>query len=109
MSESVRMPRDAFFLPNFCDIRMVFAVVVIGELLAFVLTLAPFAPGGERWSQLSVISLFVQWVGSQFQFRYESERTAKRVEVKRHVWIDGGWIERVLFWPRSVAKRPGCQ
>ncbi|MBI3776164.1 MAG: histidine kinase [Gammaproteobacteria bacterium] len=57
------MPRDAFFLPNFCDIRMVFAVIVIGELLAFVLTLAPFAPGGERWSQLSVISLFVQWVG----------------------------------------------
>lgn len=63
MNESVRRPRDAFFLPNFCDVRMVFAVVVIGELLAFVLTLAPFAPGGERWSQLSVISLFVQWVG----------------------------------------------
>ena len=63
MNEPVRTPRDAFFLPNFCDVRMVFAVVVIGELLAFVLTLAPFAPGGERWSQLSVISLFVQWVG----------------------------------------------
>ena len=62
MNEPVRTPRDAFFLPNFCDVRMVFAVVVIGELLAFVLTLAPFAPGGERWSQLSVISLFVQWV-----------------------------------------------
>ena len=63
MNETVRSPRDTFFLPNFCDVRMVFAVVVIGELLAFVLTLAPFAPGSERWSQLSVISLFVQWVG----------------------------------------------
>ena len=63
MNEPVRTPRDAFFLPNFCDVRMVFAVVVIGELLAFVLTLAPFTPGDERWSQLSVISLFVQWVG----------------------------------------------
>ena len=62
MNEPVRNSRDAFFLPNFCDVRMVFAVVVIGELLAFVLTLAPFTPGGERWSQLSVISLFVQWV-----------------------------------------------
>ena len=54
---------DQFFLPNFCDVRMVFAVVVIGELLAFVLTLAPFTASGERWGQLSVISLFVQWVG----------------------------------------------
>ncbi len=63
MNQPVRTPRDAFFLPNFCDVRMVFAVVVIGELLAFVLALAPFTPGGERWSQLSVISLFVQWVG----------------------------------------------
>ena len=63
MNEPLRTPRDAFFLPNFCDVRMVFAVVVIGQLLAFVLTLAPFAASGERWSQLSVISLFVQWVG----------------------------------------------
>ena len=56
-------PRDTFFLPNFCEVRMVFAVVVIGELLAFVLTLAPFAVDSGRWSQLSIISLFVQWVG----------------------------------------------
>jgi two-component system sensor histidine kinase AlgZ len=53
---------DAFFLPNFCEVPMVFAVVVIGELLAFMLALAPFA-SADRWSQLSVISLFVQWVG----------------------------------------------
>lgn len=42
---------------------MVFAVVMVGELLAFVLTLAPFAVDSGRWSQLSIISLFVQWVG----------------------------------------------
>lgn len=53
---------DDFFLPDFCNVRMVFAVVVIGELLAIVLTLAPMDRLQERWEDLSVISLFVQWV-----------------------------------------------
>lgn len=42
---------------------MVFAVVVISELLAIVLTLAPLESRGGRWGDLSIISLFVQWVG----------------------------------------------
>jgi two-component system sensor histidine kinase AlgZ len=49
------------FLPDFCGWRIVFAVVVIGEMLALVLTLAP-ATGGDRWSNLGLVSLFVQWV-----------------------------------------------
>ncbi len=49
------------FLPDFCGLRIVFAVVVIGEMLALVLTLAP-ATGGDRWSDLGLVSLFVQWV-----------------------------------------------
>lgn len=53
---------DDFFLPDFCDVRMVFAVVVIGELLAIVLTLAPMDRLDKRWEDLSVISLFIQWV-----------------------------------------------
>ena len=32
--------QGVLFLPDFCDLRMVFAVVIIGELLAFILTLA---------------------------------------------------------------------
>ena len=52
--------RDSLFLPSFCDIRMVFAVVVIAELLAFVLVLAGDA--GDRWSALGLASLFLQWV-----------------------------------------------
>ena len=47
-------------MPSFCDIRMVFAVVVIGELLAFVLVLA--GQHAEVWSQLGLVSLFVQLV-----------------------------------------------
>lgn len=54
---------ETFFIPNLCDVRMVFSVVVIGELLAFLLALAPFTAAHDRWNQLSLISLFVQWVG----------------------------------------------
>lgn len=54
---------DTFFLPNLCDVRMVFSVVVIGELLAFLLALAPFTGGTDQWTRLSLASLFIQWVG----------------------------------------------
>ncbi|NIR32189.1 MAG: sensor histidine kinase [Gammaproteobacteria bacterium] len=51
---------DPLFLPDFCGIRTVFAVVVMGEMLAFVLALAG---ADNRWSSLALISLFIQWVG----------------------------------------------
>ncbi len=54
---------DNFFLPDFCSVRMVFAVVVISELLAIVLTLAPMESRSGRWGDLSITSLFIQWVG----------------------------------------------
>ncbi|MGD8941449.1 MAG: histidine kinase [Gammaproteobacteria bacterium] len=53
---------DDFFLPDFCNVRMVFAVVVIAEMLAIVLTLAPLERAANRWEDLSIISLFIQWV-----------------------------------------------
>lgn len=53
---------DTFFLPNLCGIRPVFFVVLIAELFAFFLALAPMdLPATERWYQLGLISLFVQW------------------------------------------------
>ena len=39
LEESVE--KDDFFLPDFCNVRMVFAVILIAELLAIVLALAP--------------------------------------------------------------------
>ncbi|MDE2089240.1 MAG: histidine kinase, partial [Gammaproteobacteria bacterium] len=53
---------DGLFLPDFCNVRVVFAVVIISELLAFVLTLAPTGARSDVWDDLSLISLFVQWV-----------------------------------------------
>lgn len=54
--------RDDCFLPNFCGLRMVFLVVVIAQLFAFVVVLSPSdLPAEGRWLQLGLISLFVQW------------------------------------------------
>ncbi|MCU7917668.1 MAG: sensor histidine kinase [Candidatus Thiodiazotropha sp. (ex Epidulcina cf. delphinae)] len=51
------------FLPNFCALRAVFAVVVIGELLAILLTLAAVERLVDFFDALSPISLLVQWIG----------------------------------------------
>jgi len=61
-NENVQDNGDDFFLPDFCNVRMVFAVVVIAEMLAIVLTLAPLERAANRWEDLSIISLFIQWV-----------------------------------------------
>lgn len=52
--------RPELFLPDFCNIRIVFAVIVIAELLAFIVTLA--SPAGGGWTQLSLLSLYIQWL-----------------------------------------------
>lgn len=52
-----------FFLPDFCGVRSVFAVVVLVELFAFVLTLASAPHSDDLWSVLALYSLFMQWVG----------------------------------------------
>jgi two-component system sensor histidine kinase AlgZ len=56
------VPDEQFFLPSFCDGRIVFAAIVITELLAFVLVLA--SPGllDDPWRSLGLISLLMQWI-----------------------------------------------
>lgn len=50
-----------FFLPDFCDVKIVFVVVLAAELFALVLTLA--APTYTNpWTRLGLISFFVQWI-----------------------------------------------
>ena len=50
------------FLPSFCDVRLVFAVVVIAELFAFILTLVSPGVLDDPWSDLGLISLYMQWI-----------------------------------------------
>lgn len=51
------------FLPDLCGVRALFGVVIIGELLAFVLTLTRAGVGPDALSDLALISLYVQWIG----------------------------------------------
>jgi len=56
-------PSTESFLPDFCAIRMVFAVVIVAQLLSFLFALVPLRPSSEeQWSNLGLISLFVQWI-----------------------------------------------
>ena len=52
----------AGFLPDFCDSQTVFLVVLIVELLAFVLALIQGRTLERFWTELALISLFMQWV-----------------------------------------------
>ncbi|MEW6645975.1 MAG: sensor histidine kinase [Pseudomonadota bacterium] len=54
---------DNFFLPDFCGLQAVFAVVVLSEIFAFILTLAQLGRGVEMWDTLALTSLFMQWAG----------------------------------------------
>ena len=52
---------DGFFLPNFCDPRMVLAVVLLAELLA--LTFALVRPAGVGFlTELARLSVLMQWL-----------------------------------------------
>ena len=53
---------DDFFLPDFCGARMVFAIVLFGELVALCLTLAR-AGGAPFLTELARVSFFTQWLG----------------------------------------------
>ncbi|MCP3672043.1 MAG: sensor histidine kinase [Gammaproteobacteria bacterium] len=53
---------DSCFLPNFCNVQAVFAVVITAQLLALVLTLNSSGMGAGFSSSLSLYSLFIQWV-----------------------------------------------
>ncbi len=54
--------REQTFLPDFCNVRTLLAVIIVAELLAFVLALASDWQHAWTWDLLGLISLFVQWV-----------------------------------------------
>ena len=53
---------DGFFLPDFCDPRMVLAVVLISELLALTFALVRPADAGFL-NELARLSVLTQWLG----------------------------------------------
>lgn len=55
-------PAGTIFLPNFCSIRPVFAVVLSTQLLAVILSLASVDELGSFLQELSLVSLMAQWI-----------------------------------------------
>lgn len=58
-----RTQAPAFFLPDFCSARAVFAVVVISELVAIIFAIARQSAYGDFWIGLGGSSLFLLWIG----------------------------------------------
>lgn len=50
------------FLPNFCEARILFIVVLLGELLAITLIFKPSATIDDFIADLALYSIFIQWV-----------------------------------------------
>lgn len=53
---------DTSFLPEFCGARMVFVVVLLGEMLAILLTLATPSPAVAAMNRLALFSVLSQWI-----------------------------------------------
>ncbi len=52
---------DTGLLPNFCDVRVIFMLILLVEALAIVLSVAPSR--SNFWDQLAFISMLMQWIG----------------------------------------------
>lgn len=50
------------FLPNFCNTYVIFLVILIAQLLAFILTLAGDTTRADFWIYQSLVSLFVTFI-----------------------------------------------
>jgi two-component system sensor histidine kinase AlgZ len=52
---------DTGLLPDFCDVRVIFMLVLLVELLAIVLVAAPTTT--NYWDNLAFTSMLMQWIG----------------------------------------------
>ena len=50
-------------LPDFCDVRVVFMVVLLIEVLAVVMSLSTIESRVDFWDHLAFISMLLQWIG----------------------------------------------
>jgi two-component system sensor histidine kinase AlgZ len=51
----------SFFIPDLCNVQAVFLLVLVGELLAIVLSVSRVGLHKFSWQDFATVSLFVQW------------------------------------------------
>ena len=62
-STSPATAAQPYWLPDFCSLPVVFAVIVVAELLVLVVLIAPGDESAPLMPRLTTASLFVQWLG----------------------------------------------
>jgi two-component system, LytTR family, sensor histidine kinase AlgZ len=55
-------PQQSGILPNFCEVRIIFMLVLIVELIAIVLAMAIPSTTVEFWDNLAFASMLLQWI-----------------------------------------------
>ncbi len=93
--KKAKSSNDSCFLPNFCAIRMVFAVVITAELLALVLSLGDSVMGADFTSNLSLYSLFIQWIALSW--------TALVCMLRPRLCQMPNWLSGLLVWSLALA------
>jgi two-component system, LytTR family, sensor histidine kinase AlgZ len=63
MSQASPSPPQTFFLPDFCAGRSAFAVILVVELVAILMSLARQSVHDKFWLDLASASLFLLWIG----------------------------------------------
>ena len=58
-----RFHNEQQFLPDFCTLKLVFSVLVIGELFAIIITLSSTGFNTKSWDTLALSSIYIQWNG----------------------------------------------
>jgi two-component system sensor histidine kinase AlgZ len=61
-SPQERSPAPPHWLPDFCSLPVLFAVMVVAELLALVILIAPSDESRPLLPRLTMVTAFVQWI-----------------------------------------------
>ncbi len=83
-------------LPDFCDVRVVFMVVLLVEILALVLTMAIPSTSASFWDNLAFISMLMQWMAllNTATLCY-SRRWLNRLPARRALFLSFGLMMSV--------------
>jgi len=91
-------------LPNFCDVRIVFLLILITELFALVLSIA--APTGyiNFWDYLAFISILIQWIAltnaallCQFRHWLNSKPDKFSIPASFFIMLSVSFISALIF------------
>ena len=88
------------YLPDLCGVRPLVATLLVAQLLAFVLTLAPSARWADQgfWHGLGLVSLFVHWVAlTSLMCLCLARKRLARIKPVHTAWISFTLVLLITF------------